>query len=345
MRDGQSFRGRLRRNRFFLRLLPHGAPRLRAFVHHLAWAIATLLLISIVVFAAMNIGQSPSAQARQALGRGVPPGQLMAYVREHNLDDPLPVRYGRWMADLVQGDFGVSSVTQRPVRADVMPRLKRSVILALAALIVSLPISLAVGVYMARRYGGPQDLTVGIGLVVLSAMPEFVVAILLLFVFAVWLGVLPIDSSGLLFGDFAAQMQAYVLPVATLTVVTLPYIGRITRAAAHEALSASYARSAVLRGLPRRRVVWNHAMRNAAVSIINAVGLNLIYLLGGVIVVENVFGFPGVGQALITAIGHGDVITVQAISVVLGAVFIVISLTADLVAVYFNPRLRAESVR
>jgi peptide/nickel transport system permease protein len=136
-------------------------------------------------------------------------------------------------------------------------------------------------------------------------------------------------------------VQAYVLPIAALVAVTVPYMARVTRVAAREALAAPYTHAAVFRGLSKRRVLWDYAMRNAAVPIVNAVAINLVYLIGGVIVVENVFSFPGIGQALIQGITHSDAITVQAITLVLGGMFIVISLLADLLVVYFNPRLRS----
>jgi peptide/nickel transport system permease protein len=121
----------------------------------------------------------------------------------------------------------------------------------------------------------------------------------------------------------------------------VPYIMRIARASAREAFGAPYVQAAVLRGLSRRRVVWDHAMRNAAVPLVNAIAINLVYLLSGVIVVENVFAFPGIGQALVAAIGNGDTITVQAIALVMGGMFVAISLAADVLVVYFNPRLKA----
>jgi peptide/nickel transport system permease protein len=174
-------------------------------------------------------------------------------------------------------------------------------------------------------------------------MPEFVIGIGLMMLLGVTLGWLPIDSSGISFGGFQAQARAYVLPALTLVLGVLPYVGRVSRVAAREAFVAPYTRAAVLRGLSRRRVVWDYSMRNAATPIVNTVAVNLVYLLGGVIVVENVFGFPGIGQALAQAILRGDAIMTQAIAVVMGAMFIGISLVADVLVVYFNPRLRASA--
>jgi peptide/nickel transport system permease protein len=219
--------------------------------------------------------------------------------------------------------------------------MERTAILASAAFVLSLPVSLALGVFTARRWGRPSDLTTSFLLVVINSLPEFVVGIGLLIVFSVVLGVLPPDSSGVSFGGFGAQVQAYLLPVLTLVLVSIPYIARVTRAAAREALAAPYTRAAALRGLSRRTVIWDHAMRNAGPPVVNAVAINAVYLIGGVIVVENLFGFPGAGQDLVQAIDHGDAATVQAIALLMGAMFIAISLLADTIVIYFNPRLKA----
>jgi peptide/nickel transport system permease protein len=319
-----------------------GYPRLESIARQLGAALLTLLVISIVTFAATNI-KSPTDVARNALGRETSEAQLQAYVKEHGLDRPVYVRYGSWLGDFVRGDWGTSAVTGREVRVDVIPRLAKTLLLSLVALLVALPISILVGVFMARRVGSWKDLSLLIGTVVFAAMPEFVVGIGLLMLFAVTLHWLPVDSTALSFGTTFEKMKAYVLPTLTLVLAMVPYIARIARGAAQESLAAPYTQAALLRGLPRRTVIWDHAMRNAAVPLVNAVAINLVYLLSGVIVVENVFAFPGVGQALVQAIAQGDTITVQAIALVMGAMFIAISLAADLLVVYFNPRLKAAT--
>jgi peptide/nickel transport system permease protein len=319
------------------------ARRARFFASQTLFVLATLWVISLVMYFAVNLGQSPIQVAKQALGHGADAVALRAYVHSHHLSDPVIVRYGRWLADFVRGDWGVSAVTQTAVRPSVLPELGRTFELAAITMIIALPLSLWFGVALARRYGRRVDLATNIVLVTLSAMPEFVVGIVLLLILSVSLGWLPPNSSGLVFGDFSQKVQAFILPVLTLVAVSIPYLTRVTRVAAREALLAPYARAATLRGVSRRSVTWGHAMRNAAVPIANAVALNFIYLLGGVIVVENLFGFPGAGQALVEAIGNGDVITVEAIGLVMGAAFVLVSVIADTVVSYFNPRLRGGS--
>jgi peptide/nickel transport system permease protein len=305
-------------------------------------AILTLFVISIVTFGATNY-KSPEEVARGALGREAAKVQLDAYLKEHGLDKPIHVRYANWLGDFARGDFGTSPVTGRSVRDDIGPRFTRTLLLSLVAILVALPLSVALGVFMARRIGRPSDFALLIGTVIVAAMPEFVVGIGLLMLFAVTLGWLPVDSTALSFGTFPEQAKAYVLPALTLVLAMVPHIARIARVSAREAFAAPFVQAAVLRGLSRPSVTWDHGMRNAAVPLVNAVAINIVYLLSGVIVVENVFAFPGIGQALVQAIGAGDVITVQAIALVMGAMFIAISLLADLLAVYFNPRLKAAA--
>jgi peptide/nickel transport system permease protein len=315
--------------------------RLRTIAKQVGSALLTLLVISIVTFAATNV-KSPEEVARNALGRETTEEQLQAYLEERGLDRPIHERYVSWLGDFVRGDWGVSAVTNRSVREDILPRFEKTLILSLVSLLVALPVSVAIAVFMARRVGSAADFTLLIGTVVVAALPEFVVGIGLLMLFAVTLGWLPVDSTGLSFAaTFEDQAKAYVLPALTLVLAMVPYIVRIGRAAAREALAAPYVQAALLRGLSRRSITWDHAMRNAAVPMVNAVAINIVYLLSGVIVVENVFAFPGIGQLLVQAIGGGDTTMVQAIALVMGAMFILISLAADFLVVYFNPRLKA----
>jgi peptide/nickel transport system permease protein len=309
----------------------------------LGGAALTLLVISLITFAAMNY-KSPEDIARSALGRETSQEQIDAYVEANNLDDPFLKRYVTWVRGAVHGDFGTSALTGRPVSEEVMPRLARTVSLTLAALLIAAPLSIMLGVFVARRPRSVPDRLALIGSVVLAATPEFVIGIVFLAFFAAQLGWFPVNSAGAFeFGTFSEQVKAYVLPVMVLVLTLIPYIMRLTRAASRDVLRAPYVQAATLRGLPNRTVVWDHAVRNAAAPIIAVLALILVSLLGGVIVVENVFGFPGVGQALVESVGAGDAMTVQAIAVLLGAMFIVVSLVADLAALYFTPRLRASA--
>jgi peptide/nickel transport system permease protein len=242
--------------------------------------------------------------------------------------------------------MGTSFVTNSAVSDNVIPRFEKTLILSALALLISFPISVAIGVFQARRVGSATDLWLLMGSVVLAALPEFVVGIVLLFFLSRELGWLPTDSTALVFpASFKSEAEAYVLPTVTLVLAIVPYIARIARGSLREALAAPYTQAAVLRGLPRRTVVWDHAMRNAGVPLINAVAVNIVYLLSGVIVVENVFAFPGIGQGLVQAIQTTDVYNALAIAMLMGALFVIVSLIADIVAAYLNPRLKAAAAR
>lgn len=319
------------------------SPRVRTIARQLAGGIATLLVISIVVFGFMSL-RTPSEIAHQKFGNQITPEQITAFAQSVGLDKPVWERYGIWLSHFVRGDMGTSFVTNSAVSDNVIPRFRKTLVLAALAILISLPISVAIGVFQARRVGSVTDLSLLIGSTVVAALPEFVVGILLLFLFARVLGWLPTDSTALVFPtSFKNEAEAYVLPTATLVLAIVPYIARIARGSLREALGAPYTQAAVLRGLPRRTVVWDHAMRNAGVPLINAVAVNIVYLLSGVIVVENVFAFPGIGQGLVQSIQTTDVYNVLAIAMMMGALFVIVSVAADIFAAYLNPRLKAAA--
>jgi peptide/nickel transport system permease protein len=302
--------------------------------------LVTLLLLSAITFAATDALGIDAA--RQALGRNVTEEQLASFRAQHGLDRPLVVRYGDWLSGFVQGDWGESAVTGRPVRDEIGLRLGYTLLLSLAALVLSIPLALLLGVYGAKRAHTARDIGLSTGSVVLAAMPIFVLGIVLILVFGVYLEWLPVASTALSFGTPLEKVLAFVLPAVTLALAIAPHVLRMTRAAFRETLAAPYAQSAVLRGLPPRQLTWHYLMPNAAAPIVNVIALNIMWLLGGVIIVEDVFAFPGLGQILLDNIRVGDLAGVQAIAMVTGVMFITITLIADLLVVFFNPRLRAE---
>jgi peptide/nickel transport system permease protein len=320
---------------------PLRSPRARAIARQVGSGILTLLVVSIVVFGFLSL-RTASDIAHQKFGNQITNEQIEAFAHEVGLDKPVYERYGIWLWHFVQGDMGTSFVTNSPVSENVLPRFERTLVLAALSLLISLPISVAIGVFQARRVGSATDLSLLMGSVVLAALPEFVVGIVLLYIFALELGWFPTDSTALVFPtSFANEMEAYALPTATLVLAIVPYIARIARGSVREALGAPYTQAAVLRGLPRRTVVWDHAMRNAGVPLVNAVAINIVYLLSGVIVVENVFAFPGIGQGIVQAIQTTDVYNVLAIAMLMGALFVAMSVVADVLVAYLNPRLKA----
>lgn len=301
--------------------------------------LATLWVISIVTFAGTSL-RSPQEVAHAALGRGVAQEQVDAFIEQQGLEGSLPERYGRWLGRFVGGDWGTSPITQLPVTQDLAPRLRNSLILALGALLLALPPSIAIGLAAARRRGRTADLAITTASVVVAALPEFVVGVVLMWLLAVQAGLLPVDSSALAFGGLAGQAKAFVLPALTLAIVLAPQFIRMVRAAAVDVLAQPYVRAAVLRGLPVRSILWRHVLPNTAASLVDVVAVNLVWLIGGVIVVENVFAFQGIGQRLVTAVAQGDLPTVQALAMVTGVLFLAISLAADALVARVEARTR-----
>lgn len=309
---------------------------MRAIITQFILACGTLLLLSLLIFALTN--GSPEDVARNSLGRFVTDEQLQAYVREHGLDQPFLSRYLGWLFRFVSGDWGVSATSGRDILSELLPRMIRTLILSFAAIVIAVPLAFLLTVRVLLSEAKYADDIFLVSIVVLSSLPEFLLGILVVGVLSIVIPLLPPDSTAIAFGRGLDHAKAYVLPVITLVLTTLPHLCRIAREGAIAGFLSTYTRAAVLRGLRRRQVVWSHAMRLQASTLISAVALNLIYLLGGVIVVENVFAFPGIGQQLISAIGQSDTVTVAAISMVLGTLFILVNLLADLIAAAIDPR-------
>jgi len=307
-----------------------------------AGAVITLSILSVLIFLAMNF-HSGEDFARNVLGHAATPEQVHAYAVSHHLDDPLPQRYALWISGFVRGDWGVSWLTGFPVGPDILQRLPRTMLLAGLALPLGSLIGIGLGAFAAVRIGTRSDLAITLATAVLAGLPTFVVAIALLLAFAVTFQVVPLGSFALAYGTPDQVAEAFILPTVTLALAMVPQTARITRAAVRDVLSAPYVQTAVLRGLPFRKVLWTHAVRNAVGPIANIVGLEAIELLAGVIVVENVFSFPGIGQALLTAVSAGDVQSVETIVMIMGIMFVSIMLITDLVVMYFNPRLRTST--
>ena len=302
--------------------------------------IVTLLIVSVVTFLLMNI-KKPEDIARSVLGREITDDQIARFVEKHRLDRPVQARYVEWIGNLVRGDFGNSIVTGRPVSDDVFTRLQRSLTLAAIAAILGVTGGILVGVFLAQRTGTPTDFRCVAILLVLASMPEFLIGIALYLVFVVWLGWFPTQSAmAFSFGDFWARAITFVLPAATIALLLMPHIARVARVATSEAFAASYVSAARLRGLNERQVKWDHAFRNAAVPLVSVIGINLVYAISGVLVVDYLFGFPGIGLLLVAAIGSGDVLTTQGIIMMFAVIITIINISVDIVILWLNPRLR-----
>jgi len=263
-------------------------------LRRLAIGVVLLALVSVLVFGATQI--LPGDAASAILGRSATPAQKEIYRKQLGLDRPLPEQYWRWISHVVRGDLGRSVANQVPVTSFISARAGKSLVLAVAALIVLLPVSLA-----------------------LIALPEFVTGTLLIAFIAVTLKWLPptsiIESGGVL-----SNPSLLVLPVLTLCLTATPYVIRMVRAGVSETMSADYIQMARLSGIPERRVVVHHALRNALAPTVQVLALTMQYLIGGIVIVETVFAYPGLGQGLVQAVVARDIPTVQGVAMLLAAI-------------------------
>lgn len=299
----------------------------------------TLFLVSLLVFGASQA--LPGDAATAILGRTATPERLAAVRERLHLDQPVWRRYATWLGGIATGRLGDSLATERPVADLLAPRVANSAFLVLVSAAVALPLSLLVGVAGAVRRDGALDHALTVGALVLAALPEFVVGILLVLLFSTTvLQILPavtmLDEDVPIWRD---PVQA-VLPALTLVLSVVPYMSRIVRASMVEVLESEYVQMARLKGLTPRRVVLAHALPNAVVPFVQVAALQLAWLAGGVVVVEVVFRYPGIGQALVDAVGNRDLPVVQALVLLVGAVYVLLNVAADIATTLLTPRLR-----
>lgn len=319
--------------------LPSGRRSIRwSFLQLGISAVATLLVASIVTFAATTFnGNDP---ARAALGRTITQEELDLFRKQQGLDQPAAKRYWIWMKHAAAGDWGFSLNTRQPTTDLVVPRAGRSAILAVIALLLALPVAFLVGAIAARKPGGLIDNILSTGTLFIIGLPEFVVGLLLLYLLAVWLNLLPPDSTGIAFGSLSRKVEAYVLPSLTLAILLTPYMARMIRVSVREVLATPYIQAALLRGVTGGRLFFRHVLPNAVGPVVNVIALSLAEVLVGVVIVENVFGFPGLGQLTVLAVSTSDIAVIQICALLAAASFVVLNFTADSVLILLNPRLR-----
>jgi peptide/nickel transport system permease protein len=298
----------------------------------------TLLAVSALLFFGTNL--LPGDVASALLGQDATPEALHNIRAALGLEQPAWLRYLHWLGGAIHGDFGTSLTSARPVGAQVLPRLGNTLLLASLAALVSVPVAVGLGLLSAMREGGMIDRLVSVLSLVTISVPEFFVGYVLTLLFAVQLGWLP--SLAVMHGGMplAERLAAIALPVATLVIVVLAHMLRMTRSALLAVMSAPYIEMAFLKGLPRGTVVLRHALPNAAAPIIAVVALNLGYLVVGVVVVEAVFVYPGAGQLMVDAVSKRDLPVVQACGLVFAATYVALNTIADMLAIIVNPRLR-----
>jgi len=307
-------------------------------VQRIAVGLLTLVVVSAIIFAITSLLPGDAAQA--ILGQAATPEAVAALRAQYGLDQPGPLRYLRWLAGLATGDLGTSYTAGVPVADLIAGRLPKSLLLAATTAAVSVPIALAIGIVSAMGRGGPVDRALNLATLSMVAVPEFLVATIAVLVFAVKLGWLSALSNAMDIATPAQFVRAYAMPVFTLCFVIIAQMARMTRAAVIDQLSASYVEMALLKGARPARVALRHALPNAIGPIANAVALSVSYLLGGVVIVEAIFSYPGVATLMVDAVTNRDMPIVQGCAMIFCAGYLLLVLVADLIALAANPRLR-----
>jgi peptide/nickel transport system permease protein len=311
----------------------------RFLIRRFLLGILILLLVSIVVFSATQALPGNAAQA--ALGRQATPARLAALTKQLHLNESAPAQYWHWLSGIIRGHLGTSTSTQGPVTKLISGPLANSAFLVAISALVAVPLSIALGVLMAVKRDKLPDHILSTGTLVLAALPEFVIGIGLIVLFATNVSHVFPAVSIIPPGEHAWNVpNVVVLPAATLVLAVTPYISRIMRGSMVEVLESEYVTMARLKGLSNRTVIWRHAVPNAIVPAIQVSALQLAYMAGGVVLVEYVFSYPGIGSALVDAVGNRDIPVVQALVIIIAAVYVVVNLVADLLTIVVTPRLR-----
>ena len=310
-------------------------------VRRVLLGLVTLLVVSMLIFA---ITQAfPSDPAESILGREATPEAIQALRAEFGLDKPLFTQYTNWLTGILTGDLGTSFATSTPVGDYISPRVGASFFLLLIAAVGSIPLSIIVGANAALRRDRKFDTTTSLVSLILAAMPEFVVGTILTIIFSttIWQA-LPAVTYLEVGAPPWSDISGLVLPVLTLIIAVTPYVSRVMRAAMVEVLESDYVEMARLKGIDERTVLWRHAMPNAVGPAFQVIALNLAYLAGGVIIVERLFNFPGIGSALADAVRSRDLPVIQFLALVIAAVYVLTNLLADIGTVLVTPRLRTR---
>ncbi|OON40358.1 ABC transporter [Izhakiella australiensis] len=298
----------------------------------------TLLVVSLLVFGITQL--LPADAAVTLLGQNATPEALAAVRARLGLDVPAWQQYWHWLSAIVQGDFGTSMRTNLPVGPTLLGALSRSLLLAACALLLMLVVAVPLGIWAAVRRGRFADLLVSVLSYIGISFPEFVTATLLLLLFAdVW-QLLPATGYVPLSEDFWGGVSHLILPSVTVAMILVAHVSRMVRSEMVDVLHTDYIRAAWLKGLSRRRILWRHALRNGLLPTITIVALDVGYLLGGIVVVEEIFAIPGIGRELIVAVEARDLPTIQGGVMILAATYSIVNFLADLAYALLDKRIQ-----
>lgn len=301
-------------------------------------ALVTLTIVSFAVFFATTL--LPGDTAMILLGQSATPEAVAGLRAAMHLDEPALLRFLYWIAGLFQGDLGTSYANQMPVTTLIADRLANTLKLAGLTTVVTVPLALTLGITAAMWQGTLYDRIVTIATIGVISVPEFVLATLAVLVFAVYLKWLPALSFTYQVDSFSGLLRVYAMPVITLTFVVSAQMIRMSRAAVIETLNTPYVEMALLKGASRPRMVLRHALPNALGPIANAVALSLSYLVGGVIIVETIFNYPGIAKLMVDGVSTRDLPLIQSCAMIFCFGYLLLITTADIVAILSNPRLR-----
>jgi len=311
---------------------------LRLIAQRLALGVGLLIAVSILIFAGTML--LPGDVAQTILGQGATPQAVENLRRALGLNEPAYVRYLTWAGGILRGDLGVALSNGQDIATALGARLGNTLFLAMSAALISVPLAIVLGLLAVRYQNRWPDRLISAVTLTSISLPEFFIGYLLIYFIAVRLQWLPSVSTVYDGMGFGARMQVVALPALTLTLVVLAHMMRMTRAAILNVMQSAYIETAELKGLTRFAIIARHAFPNAIAPIVNVVMLNLAYLVVGVVVVEVIFVYPGMGQYLIDHVAKRDVPVVQACGLIFAAVYIGLNIIADIVSILANPRLR-----
>jgi peptide/nickel transport system permease protein len=310
----------------------------RMLIGRILLSLMTLLIVSILIFAIIEL--LPGDVATRILGRDATPEAIAVFREKLRLDDPALLRYLRWLGGILQGDFGNALTSSRPIADIVAPRLFNTLLLSIYAFIIYVPLSLIPALIQASRRDSNVDHAISVINLVFLSIPDFLLGTLLLVAFSVAIPLLPAVS---MVDEGTPPLQflrAMTLPALTLAIAMAIAAVRMLRDNLIEVLDSEYVRMAELKGLPARAVLLRHALPNALVPTLNVTAINLGYLIGGVVIVEKVFSYPGFGRLLVDSLQLRDIPLIEATVLIAAAVYVGANLLADLGAILLNPRLR-----
>ncbi len=307
-------------------------------LRRLALVVLTVLLSSVLVFGATHI--LPGDVATMVLGREASQQAKDNLRKELGLDKPLITQYGAWLSDLARGDWGTSISTGENVRTVTLERLGNSAMLAFVAFVMYVPLGILLGVVAAWRRGSATDHLLSAGSLAFIGLPEFVTAVVVIAVFSRWLGWLPASSAIPPGTGFFAALPSLVLPAMTVSLTSLAYVLRMTRAGTVEVLQSDYVRTARMKGLSTLTVALRHVLRNSLLPTVTVVAAGVGWLIGGLIVTESVFGYPGLGRLVLFAVQRRDIPLIQATTMIIVTIYALANLLADVVYALLNPRIR-----